>query len=99
MGDKPHDPRAEMEVTNPHGGCFHDDETEEPNIMETITIEKQHRIAKAVQAICIEAAIRAYEDAGLSGLCQEGRWECAVDAMRGLDLPALLATYNGETHD
>jgi len=64
--------------------------------METITMEQQHRIAKAVQALCIETAIRAYEDAGLSGLCQEGRWEYAVDAMRGLDLTTLLATPNEE---
>jgi hypothetical protein len=67
--------------------------------METITMERQHRIAKAVQALCIETAIRAYEDAGLSGLCQEGRWEYAVDAMRGLDLTPLLATHNEEARD
>lgn len=60
---------------------------------------QQHQIAQAVQALCLDAAIRAYEDAGLSGLCQEGRWEYAVDAMRGLDLPAFLATYNNVTHD
>jgi hypothetical protein len=54
--------------------------------------DEQLRIAKAVQVACIEAALQAYEDAGLSGLCHEGRWECAVDAMRGLDLRALLPT-------
>jgi hypothetical protein len=47
-------------------------------------------IAEAVRQTCIEAALRAYEDAGLSGLCHEGRWECAVDAMRGLDLQRLV---------
>ena len=26
---------------------------------------------------------QAYDDAGVSGLCHEGRWEYAVDAMRG----------------
>jgi hypothetical protein len=67
--------------------------------MESITMEQQHRIAKAVQALCIETAIRAYEDAGLSGLCQEGRWECAVDAMRGLDVTTLLAAYNEAARD
>ena len=61
--------------------------------MEHVTIAQQHRIANAVQSICIETAIRAYEDAGLSGLCQEGRWECAIDAMRGLNLPDLLAIH------
>ena len=59
--------------------------------MGRMTIAQQHQIAKAAQAICIETAIRAYEDAGLSGLCQEGRWECALDAMRSLNLPAVLA--------
>jgi hypothetical protein len=30
----------------------------------------------------IDAAIQAYEQAGLSGLCHEGRWECALAALR-----------------
>lgn len=34
----------------------------------------------------LEAALRAYEEAGIQGLCAEGRWEAAVDAMRSLDL-------------
>lgn len=47
-------------------------------------------LAEAVRAACVEAARQAYEDAGLQGLCAEGRWECAIEAMRGLDLAALL---------
>jgi hypothetical protein len=47
-------------------------------------------LAEAVRRACIEAALRAYEDAGLQGLCQEGRWEVAVEAMRGLELGPLL---------
>ena len=67
--------------------------------MERMTLAQQLRIAKAVQAICIETAVRAYEDAGLSGLCQEGRWECAIDAMRGLNLPAFLASHIDVSQD
>jgi hypothetical protein len=48
------------------------------------------QIAEVVRQACIEAALRAYDDAGLSGLCQEGRWECAIDAMRALPLRLLL---------
>lgn len=48
-------------------------------------------IAEAVRTACLETASAAYERAGMSGLCQEGRWELAVDAMRALDLDALLA--------
>lgn len=41
--------------------------------------------AEAIRRALIDAAVIAYEDAGLSGLCAEGRWEAAVDAMRTVD--------------
>ena len=43
-------------------------------------------VAEIVRKACIEAALAAYEDAGISGLCAEGRWEAAVGAMQSLDL-------------
>ena len=46
--------------------------------------------AEAVRQACIAAALQAYEDAGVSGLCHEGRWEYAMDAMRGLPLLPLV---------
>ena len=48
------------------------------------------QMAEVVRQACIAAALRAYDDAGLSGLCHEGRWECAVDAMRAFPLHSLL---------
>ena len=53
-------------------------------------MDEQLQRAEAVRQACIAAALRAYEDGGLSGLCQEGRWEYAVDAMRGLKLRPLV---------
>jgi hypothetical protein len=53
-------------------------------------MEEPLQIAEAVRQACIDAALRAYEDAGCSGLCHEGRWEYAVDAMRGVDLRRLV---------
>lgn len=47
-------------------------------------------IAEAVRQACLETALNAWEEAGISGLCAEGRWELAVDAMRNLDLKAIL---------
>jgi len=47
-------------------------------------------VAEAVRRACFEAAARAYEDAGLRGLCQEGRWDVALDAVRSLDLLPLV---------
>lgn len=50
------------------------------------------RVAEAVRKACIAAALDAHEQAGISGLCQEGRWEAAIEAVRSLDLAAVLAT-------
>lgn len=48
------------------------------------------KILEAVRLACLEAALEAYEDAGMSGLCAEGRWECAIQAIRELDLKTVL---------
>jgi hypothetical protein len=55
--------------------------------------------AEAVRQACIAAALQAYEDAGVSGLCHEGRWEYAVDAMRGLPLRPLVQALLLATED
>lgn len=47
-------------------------------------------LANAVRTACIQAALDGYEQAQIAGLCQEGAWECAVDAMRKIDLDAIL---------
>lgn len=41
----------------------------------------------------MQTALDAYEQAGMSGLCGEGRWELAVQAIRNLDPIRLLAMY------
>ena len=40
------------------------------------------------RSLLIDAAVAAYESAGLSGLCHEGRWECALAALRRTPLPS-----------
>ena len=47
-------------------------------------------LAKPIRDRCIEAALQAYEDAGIHGLCAEGRWEAAVSALRTVELAPLL---------
>jgi len=54
---------------------------------------------EAVRRALFDAAVAAYEDAGLSGLCAEGRWEAAVDAMRSLDLSPFATRESGLTAD
>jgi hypothetical protein len=53
--------------------------------------ESQAAVAEATRAACLEAMISAYEEGGLSGLCAEGRWELAVDAVKSLNLTEVLA--------
>lgn len=48
-------------------------------------------LAEAVRDACVQVALSAYEDAGLQGLCAEGRWECAIGAIHGIDLEAIFS--------
>jgi hypothetical protein len=50
-------------------------------------------LAQTVRSACLQAALDAYERAGVSGLCGEGRWEIAVQAIGNLDLVQLLDAY------
>lgn len=47
--------------------------------------------AEAARQACIAAALAAYEEAGVLGLCTEGRWEAAISAMQSLDLRPVAA--------
>jgi hypothetical protein len=47
-------------------------------------------VAERVRRACVHVALSAYEDAGVQGLCAEGRWERAIDALRSLDLSPFL---------
>ena len=58
------------------------------------------QMAEAVWQACLATAPRAYEDAGLSGLGHEGRWECAVDAIRAMPLcPLVHALLHAAEHE
>ena len=55
-------------------------------------------LAEVVRAACLRAALDAFEAASISGLCCTGAWECAVGAVRTLDLEELLrARHSVET--
>jgi hypothetical protein len=46
--------------------------------------------AESIRRAVIAAGEAAYEDAGIQGLCAEGRWEAAVSAMRAVGLDGIL---------
>ena len=56
--------------------------------------QESRKLAESIRIACIEAALAAYEDAGIQGLCAEGRWEAAVEAIRRLDLESLARDHD-----
>lgn len=50
----------------------------------------ENQIAHAIREACIQAAMDGYEDAAINGLCHDGAWEAAIDAMRMLDTEEIL---------
>ncbi|MGA7838133.1 MAG: hypothetical protein WB996_09210 [Ignavibacteriaceae bacterium] len=51
---------------------------------------KEEIKAEKIREACAKEFIRAYEEAGIKGLCEVGRIEYAVDAVRALDLKYIL---------
>lgn len=58
--------------------------------MQTKPQTSELELATQIRTACIQAALAGYERAQLDGLCHEGAWECAIEAMRALDLQELL---------
>ena len=56
-------------------------------------------LAKRIRELCLDAVLQAYEDAGMQGLCAEGRWEAAVDALRTVDLAPLVREFRQRLAD
>jgi len=53
-------------------------------------------LAERLRRVLAQAAAAAYEDAGVQGLCAEGRWEAALGALERIDLRELLRRAGGE---
>jgi hypothetical protein len=59
--------------------------------------EAGRAVAEAVREALGAAVRQAYEEGGLSGLCAEGRWELALDALGTVDLtPAIRRALTQE---
>lgn len=51
--------------------------------------EMRDKIARATIKQCQKALAEGYESAGLSGLCDEGRWEAALGSLETIDVTKL----------
>jgi hypothetical protein len=52
--------------------------------------------AESIRRAVIAAGEAAYEDAGIQGLCAEGRWEAAVAGMRAVELGGITRRASAE---
>ncbi len=57
---------------------------------ENMSKEKQKKLAELVKQECVKTALNAYEEASIKGLCHEGAWEYAIDAMKNLKIDEFL---------
>ena len=46
-------------------------------------------LIEKIKQACVDAAIAGYEEAGMSGLCQEGAFELAIDRIKSLKADEL----------
>jgi hypothetical protein len=58
--------------------------------------ETSLRQIQAIRDACLEAAREGYEQAAMAGLCHDGAVEASLDAIRMLDIEAILAGLDGE---
>lgn len=59
-------------------------------------LNDRYVIGVLIKERCLEAARCGYEEASLSGLCEEGRIEAALDAIRSLDVTKVINEHEGE---
>ena len=98
-----HDPRSVGRSALPSdvlGLLFHAAEHTRRHAGQVIATAKVVRAGavdpEEVRASCVETATRAWEDAGLRGLCGEGRFEAAVGALRTFDLTGNPGDRRGQ---
>jgi hypothetical protein len=57
---------------------------------------ERRKIAEATRDACVQAALDSYQDAAIAGLCHEGAWEAAINAIQMLDLDAVIQQHEEE---
>jgi len=62
---------------------------------EMILAMNELKFAEAVRKSCLQILQRSYAEAGISGLCHEGRWEYAIDVLQNLAVENLLKEIEG----
>ncbi len=56
------------------------------------------QLATAVPDAALQAALTAYENARMDGLCHEGAWESALYVLRSLNMAQLVVELEKEVN-
>lgn len=70
--------------------------TKSAKYQENEVYEELWSLATAVRDACYSAAITAYENASIDGLCHDGAWECALVAIKAINFEAVITTVISE---
>jgi hypothetical protein len=57
---------------------------------------ESREFAEAIRNACVQAALDGYQNAAIAGLCHEGAWEAAINAIQMLDLDAVIQQHEEE---
>ncbi len=58
-----------------------------------ISSDDARSLARSTVESCVAAAQQAYEDAKISGLCDEGAWEVAIGAIRSVNVDRIVEMH------
>lgn len=61
----------------------------------TIHDADRERLVEAVRDYCLQELAASWEQAGISGLCGDGRWEVALGRVGSLSSAEILAALPG----
>ncbi|GEM_PF-1546321 len=70
--------------------------TVEKNTVPTLSQKEKIEIARAVKKACLQTALDSYKHAKMSGLCHEGAWDLAIDALKSLDVTRIVKSLSGD---
>jgi len=67
---------------------------ESENEAQEISEEQLYKVAEFIKKECFKEAVDGYEFAKISGLCQEGAWDLAMDRVKSLNIKKVLKKLN-----
>lgn len=59
-------------------------------------MQAEIQLAERVRQACVQTLLESYQMASISGLCHQGAFEVAVDALRSMDIREVVGLSEGQ---